>query len=78
MLGQSERVIVDLLAQAADVVPDLVLDLGQLLLCLLRHLNHIELRVDVTCGRDRVTYCIMSSYLSVTQYSIDRFLAMSD
>ena len=52
MLGQSECVIVDLLAQAADVVPDLVLYLGQLLLGLLCHLHHIELRVNITCDSE--------------------------
>ena len=50
MLGQSERVIIDLLAQTADVVPDLVIYLRQLLLGLLRHLHYVELGVDVTWG----------------------------
>ena len=51
VLGQTERVVVNLLAQAADVVPDLVLDLGQLLLGLLRDLDHIKLGIDVAWGK---------------------------
>ena len=47
MLGQSEGVVEDLLAELADVVANLVLDLGQLCLGLLSHLDHVELGVDV-------------------------------
>ena len=47
VLGQSEGVIEDLFAQLTDVVADLVLDLGQLGLGLLRHLHDVELGVDV-------------------------------
>ena len=47
VLGQSEGVVEDLLAELADVVANLVLDLGQLCLGLLSHLDHVELGVDV-------------------------------
>ena len=47
MLGQSEGVVEDLLAELADVVANLVLDLGQFGLGLLSHLDHVELGVDV-------------------------------
>ena len=50
VLCQSKGVIVDLLAQATDIVSYLVLYLGQLLLSFLRHLNNIELGVYVTCN----------------------------
>jgi hypothetical protein len=48
VLGKAKGVAVDLLAEAADVVTDLVVYLGQLLLRLLRHLNHVELGINVT------------------------------
>ena len=54
MLCESECVVVDLLAEPADEVPDLVLDLGQLGLGLLRDLDHVELGVDVACDEKDV------------------------
>jgi hypothetical protein len=48
VLSQSERVLKDLFAEAADEVADSVLDLGQLGLRLLRHLDHVQLRIEVT------------------------------
>ena len=47
MLRQPEGVVVELLAEAADEVPDAVLNLGQLSLGLLRDLNHVELGINV-------------------------------
>jgi len=49
VLRQSKGIIVDLLAELANVVADLVLDLGQLGLCLLRHFNYVKLWINVTC-----------------------------
>ena len=48
MLREAESVAIDLLAEAADVVSDLVIYLGELLLGFLRHLNHVKLWVYVT------------------------------
>ena len=47
VLRQTKSIIVDLFTQAADVVSDLVLYLGQLLLGFFRHFDHIKLRVNV-------------------------------
>ena len=47
MLGETEGVVVDLLAEPADEVADLVLDLGQLGLRLWSHLHQVHGRVDV-------------------------------
>ena len=48
MLCQTKSIIVDLFTQATDVVSNLVLDLGQLLLGLFRHFDNIKLWVNVT------------------------------
>ena len=63
MLRQTKSVIVDLkdciyltisanqthlFAQSTNVISNLVFNLGQLLLGFLRHLHHVELRVNVT------------------------------
>ena len=53
MLGKSECVVVDLLAEPADEVSDLVLDLGQLGLRLGRHLHQVHRRVNVAYNKDR-------------------------
>ena len=50
MLSEAESVAIDLLAEAADIVPDLVIYLGQLLLRFLGHLHYVKLRVHVTYG----------------------------
>ena len=42
MLGEAEGVVVDLLAEPADEVADLVLDLGQLGLRLGSHLHQVH------------------------------------
>ena len=47
VLSETEGVSVNLLTEAAEVVAYLVVYLGQLLLCLFRHFNYVELRVDV-------------------------------
>ena len=47
MLGQSEGVFVRLFAKFANEISDQIEDLRQLRLCLLRHLHHVELGVDV-------------------------------
>ena len=47
MLCQSKGVTINLLAQATDIVPYLVLYLGQLLLGFFRHFDNIKLWVNV-------------------------------
>ena len=47
-MSEAESVAIDLLAEAADIVPDLVIYLGQLLLRFLGHLHYVKLGVYVT------------------------------
>ena len=49
MLREPECVVVDLLAESADEVADLVLDLGELGLRLRSHLHQVHRGVDVAC-----------------------------
>ncbi|KAK3923012.1 polyprotein [Frankliniella fusca] len=56
VLCKREGVVVELAAQAAHVVADLVLDGSKLRLGLLGHLHHVEGRIDVTLtNNERVT-----------------------
>ena len=47
VLSETKGVSVNLLTEAAEVVAYLVVYLGQLLLCLFRHFNYVELWVYV-------------------------------
>ena len=48
VLGQTKGVFKFLSAKLAPKAPNLVLDLGQLFLCLISDFNHVELWINVT------------------------------
>ena len=50
VLRQAKGIIVNLFTQSTDVISNLVFYLCQLLFGFFRHLDHIELRVYVTCN----------------------------
>lgn len=59
MLSKRERVLVHLLTQAADVVPDVVLYLRQLGLRLLGHLDDVVGGVDVSLANNQGRFVIV-------------------
>ncbi len=60
VLRQTEGIIVELFAEPAHEVSDLVLDLSQLCLGLLSHLDHVELRIDVAWQNESI-FCTDTS-----------------